>query len=102
MPYKPIHRNLQHQPRIWGVSFVKLFAVLFGMLLVLLAGFSILGQGWLALAVGAGLGLAGYGLAFYLDSRDPLERRPAAGFIRNRLSAGSLSHQCVRLRDEHL
>lgn len=102
MAYKPIHRNLQHQPRIWGVSFAKLFAVLFGMLLTMLAGFSVFGQGWLALAVGAGLGLAGYALAWYLDSRDPLERRPAAGFIRHHLSSGSLSRQGVRLRDEHL
>ena len=99
MAVKPIHRNLQHQPRIWGVSFFKLFAALFAMLLTMLVVFATWDHGILALAIGAGVGVAGYSLSLYLDRRDPLLQRRQAGFIRDHLSSGSLSGQVVRLRD---
>ncbi|MBN2432686.1 MAG: hypothetical protein JXQ27_14515 [Acidobacteria bacterium] len=98
MNVKPIHRNLQHVPRIWGVSYGKLFASLFAMLLMLMVCFYTVANSGLALAAGLATGLAGYGISFWLDSRDPLARSGPGLFIRPRLTALSLSNQTYRIR----
>ena len=102
MSFKPIHRNLQHVPRIWGVSYWKLFASLFAMLFVTLGWFYVVARGFLALAAGAGTGLASYGVSFWLDSRDPCQNLRRASFIRDWLTSYSVSNQTVRIKDEHL
>lgn len=102
MSFKPIHRNLQHVPRIWGVSYWKLFASLFAMLFVTLGWFYLVARGFLALAAGAGAGLASYGVSFWLDSRDPCQNLRRASFIRDWLTSYSVSNQTVRIKDEHL
>ena len=99
MSYKAIHRNLQHVPRIWGVSYWKLFASLFATLLVMMVFFYTVSRGLAALAVGIGVGLAGYGISFWMDSRDPLEHQKHSRFIRNSLTSASVSNQSIRIRD---
>ncbi len=99
MKLKAIHRNLQHVPRIWGVSYWKLFASLFATLLVMMVFFYTVSRGLLALAVGIGVGLAAYGISFWLDSRDPLEQPKHSGFIRDSLTSYSVSNQSFRIRD---
>ena len=103
MSFKPIHRNLQHVPKIWGVSFVKLFASLFAMLIVTLGWFYLVARGFLALAAGAGVGLASYGISFWLDSRDPCQNPGRSSFIRDWLTSYSVSNQTIRIKqNEHL
>lgn len=103
MKLKAVHRNLQHVPRIWGVSYWKLFATLFTTLLVMMIFFYTVSRGLLALAVGIGVGLAGYGVSFYLDSRDPLEQPRHSEFIRDHLTAYSVSNQAIRIKnDDHV
>jgi len=99
MSYKAIHRNLQHVPRIWGVSYWKLFASLFATLLVMMVFFYTVSRGLAALAVGIGVGLAGYGISFLMDSRDPLEHQKHSRFIRDSLTSASVSNQAIRIRD---
>jgi len=99
MKLKAIHRNLQHVPRIWGVSYWKLFASLFATLLVMMVFFYTVSRGLLALAVGIGTGLCGYGVSFWMDSRDLLEQPRHARFIRDALTSHSVSNQALRIRD---
>lgn len=99
MKLKAIHRNLQHMPRIWGVSYWKLFASLFATLLVMMVFFYTVSRGLAALAVGIGVGLAGYGISFWMDSRDPLEHQKHSRFIRDSLTSASVSNQAIRIRD---
>jgi len=99
MSYKAIHRNLQHVPRIWGVSYWKLFASLFATLLVMMVFFYTVSRGLAALFVGIGVGLAGYGISFWIDSRDPLEHQRHSRFIRDSLTSSSVSNQAIRIRD---
>jgi len=99
MKLKAIHRNLQHVPRIWGVSYWKLFASLFATLLVMMVFFYTVSRGLAALFVGAGVGLAAYGVSFWLDSRDPLEQPKHSAFIRDCLTSYSVSNQAIRIRD---
>ena len=99
MKLKAIHRNLQHVPRIWGVSYWKLFASLFATLLVMMVFFYTVSRGLLALAVGIGVGLGCYGISFWLDCRDPLEQAKHSRFIRDCLTSYSESNQAIRIRD---
>ncbi len=68
---KPVYRNLQHQPRIWGVSYLKLFATLFAALFAMMLSYYAAGA-LVALGIMAGVLLAGFGVSFFLDSRDPV------------------------------
>ncbi len=99
MKLKAIHRNLQHVPRIWGVSYWKLFASLFATLLVMMVFFYTVSRGLAALFVGVGVGLAAYGVSFWLDSRDPLEQPKHSVFIRDCLTSYSVSNQAIRIKD---
>lgn len=99
MKFKPIHRNLQHVPKIWGVTYLKLFAALFSVLLVTLVYFTAVARGVMALLAGLGAGLAVYGGSLWLDSRDPLAHNRQSAFIRDALTAYSVSNQTVRIDD---
>ncbi len=99
MKLKAVHRNLQHVPRIWGVSYWKLFASLFATLLVMMVFFYTVSRGLAALFVGGGVGLAAYGVSFWLDSRDPLEQPKHSTFIRDCLTSYSVSNQAIRIKD---
>ena len=97
-----IFRNIQHVPRIWGVTYVKLFASLGVGLLVTTISFALAShasaiQKISLIAFGIGVTVVLYVLSFWLDNRDPLGSDVT--FIRNELNSQSLSFQRVALLD---
>ena len=99
MAFKPIYRNVQHVPRIWGLTYSKLFASLGAMLLVMLIWMAAVSQGPAALAAGTLTLAVALGLSGWLDRRDPLESRRPSAHGRDRLTALSLSDQTLTIRD---
>ena len=93
---KPVYRNLQHQPRIWGVSYVKLFATLFSALFAMMTAYYALGP-LASMGVAAGALLAGYGVSFFLDSRDPV--RFEGSFLRDCWTSHSISNARIRIQE---
>jgi hypothetical protein len=95
-----IFRNIQHIPRIWGVTYLKLFATLAGGLFITTLGF-FLTSGATAvvkvamIVVGIIATLLFYVICFWIDNTDPLER-DSASFLKTDLSSQSLSLQRVR------
>ena len=103
MKETPIFRNIQHVPRVWGVTYPKLFATLGGGLLATTLGF-VMTPGATAIVklVVIGLGVTvtvvGYGVCFLIDNTDRLES-DSAPFLKRELSSQSLSRQRVRILD---
>ena len=98
-----IFRNIQHVPRVWGVTYLKLFPTLGGGLLVTTVGFAMTpGETAVVKLTMIGLGVVStlllYGIAFWIDNTDPLERN-SAPFIRGELNSQSLSLQRFRVLD---
>jgi len=100
MNIKPIQRNIQHQPKIWGITYLKLFASLFLMLFCILGWHFLVARGLVALLFGVGVGGLSLGVAYLLDRRDPVERPHAARYIRRQLTAYVTSNQTVRLKGD--
>jgi hypothetical protein len=98
-----IFRNIQHVPRVWGVTYPKLFATLGGGLLATTLGF-VLTPGATAIVkvMMIGLGvvatLVGYGVCFWIDNTDRLES-DSASFVKEELNSQSLSLQRLRILD---
>jgi hypothetical protein len=99
MKETPIFRNIQHVPRIWGVTYPKVFGSLgVGLLFTTVAFASAsrasttqkIGMLVLGLLTTAGL----YALSLWLDSRDSLDFN-ATPFLRQDFNSQSMSHQCV-------
>jgi len=99
MNLKPIHRNIQHQPRIWGVSFFKLFASLFAMLFSIIGFHYLVTRGMAALLFGLGLGAAFLGVSYFIDNRDPIENSKQYSFIRRHITSFSLSNQMSGIKE---
>jgi len=97
MRENPIYRNIQFDPRIWGVSYKSLFASL-GVLLVGLMLFkSFLGLvGGMAAGVAAAAGY--YAYAFWDDNRDKVESAGRKTPIRRVVAAYSMGTQRIRLK----
>lgn len=98
-----IFRNIQHVPRIWGVTYLKLFPTLGGGLLVTTLGFILTPAESAAvklmmLGLGVVATLALYGVSLWIDNSDPLER-DSAPFIRREMNSQSLSLQKLRILD---
>ncbi len=97
MKETPIFRNIQHVPRIWGITYPKLFGSLAGGLLATTVGFyfasdsSPLGK-VIVIGLGAATTLMLYGFCFWVDNTDLLER-DSASFLREELNSQSLSLQ---------
>ena len=95
-----IFRNIQHIPRIWGVTYLKLFATLGGGLFITTLGF-FLTSGATAvvklamIVIGVIATLLLYVICFWIDNTDPLER-DSASFLKTDLNSQSLSLQRVR------
>lgn len=96
-----IFRNIQHVPRVWGVTYPKLFATLgFGLLATTL-GF-VLTPGATAVVkvmmiiLGVITTVLGYGFCFWMDNTDRLEIDSAC-FLKSELNSQSLSLQRVRI-----
>ena len=99
-----IFRNIQHVPRIWGVTYVKLFASLGIGLLVTTVSFAVATHGpaiQKISLIGFGVGVTAvlYTVSFWLDNRDPLES--GVPFLRNEFNSQSLSLQRVAILDRH-
>jgi hypothetical protein len=100
---RPIFRNIQHVPKVWGVTYIKLFATLGGGLLITTLGFSLTSGATAVtkvLVIGLGVIMTGmlYGICFFIDNTDRLERDPAS-FLNNEMNSQSLSHQRLRFFD---
>ena len=97
-----IFRNIQHVPRIWGVTYVKLFASLGVGLLVTTISFAVAChasaiQKVSFIGFGVGVTVVLYVLSFWLDNRDPLGSD--LPFFRNEFNSQSLSLQRVAIVD---
>jgi hypothetical protein len=102
----PIFRNLQHVPRIWGITYVKLFGSLGIGLLLMTVSFAFANRGSaldkitvIVLSVLATAGL--YGISFWLDNRDPLASNTTP-FLKNEFNSQSLSLQQLALLDHEV
>ncbi len=99
MKERPIFRNIQHVPKVWGVTYLKLFVTLAAGLLVTTLGFSIASgtsavTKILVIVLGALFTLALYGVCFWIDNTDHLERESAC-FLRHEMNSQSLSLQMI-------
>ena len=102
----PIFRNIQHVPRIWGVSYVKLFGSLGIGLLVMTVSFALANRGSAfqkisVIVFGVLLTAALYGISFWLDNRDPLGSNTTP-FLKHEFNSQSLSLQQVTLLDHEV
>ena len=99
MSEKRIFRNIQHEPRIWGITFGHVFGTLIASLVLVMIGQSLEAGGLVTAVTGGGCAAGGYGLFFYLDNRDP-SRGDQAKFVRPRLTSICLSNQGVVIAEE--
>ena len=102
----PIFRNLQHVPRIWGITYVKLFGSLGIGLLLMTVSFAFANRGSalgkIAVIVLSVLATAGlYGISFWLDNRDPLGSNTTP-FLSNEFNSQSISLQQLILLDHEV
>ncbi len=100
MKETPLFRNVQHIPRIWGVTYLKLFGSLGLGLFVTTVGFLFTNREtavFKLFVIGGGVVITGmlYAVSFWLDNRDPLEN-DSARFLKNELNSASLSLQRSR------
>ena len=103
MKETPIFRNIQHIPRVWGVTYPKLFATLGGGLLAITLAFALTpGATAVVKVLMIGLGVAatllGYGVCFLMDNTDRLES-DSASFLKCELNSQSLSLQKLGIFD---
>jgi hypothetical protein len=92
-----IFRNIQHVPKVWGVTYLKLFATLGTGLVATTLGFSMTsGASALVKVVVIGLGVVTtlllYGICFWIDSTDQLDR-DLSQFLKGEMNSQSLSLQ---------
>jgi hypothetical protein len=104
MTERNIFRNIQHVPRVWGVTYMKLFATLGCGLLLTTTGFSVSSGastfGKVAvIGVGAVLTLVIYGVCYFVDKTDALDR-DRSPFLKNEMNSQSLSRQRIGLQGE--
>ncbi len=103
MKETPIFRNIQHIPRIWGVTYPKLFASLGGGLLVTTLGFFFVSEGTavvkvVVIGLGAVATLLLYALSLWADHADGLERC-SIHFLKDEVNSQSLSLQSLEFFD---
>jgi hypothetical protein len=92
-----IFRNIQHVPKVWGVTYLKLFATLGTGLVATTLGFSMTsGASAIVKVVVIGLGVVTtlllYGICFWIDNTDHLER-DSSQFLKGEMNSQSLSLQ---------
>jgi hypothetical protein len=103
MKETPIFRNIQHIPRVWGVTYLKLFPTLGGGLLVITLGFILTPQATAVgkltvMGIGVAITLLVYALCFWIDNTDRLEN-DSAPFLKIEMNSQSLSLQRVRIHN---
>jgi len=98
-----ISRNIQHVPKVWGVTYPKLFATIgFGLLVTTVAfGFSS-GASTLVkvLIIGFGIAItaAFYGVCFWLEYQETLDRD--LSFIKSAMNSQSMSQQTIHIQGD--
>ena len=92
---RPIYRNLQHVPKIYGLTFLKFFGVLFISLFVMVGLLQMAGPVVAFSTAGLVLAIL-YSAAFWWDSRDP--DRINTAFVRPSLTSYSLSNQRIAIK----
>ena len=104
MKEKDIFRNIQHIPKVWGITYIKLFATLGVGLLFTTVGFSLTsGANTVVKVMVIGLGIAVTGIifaiCFWLDNTDHLEKDSAC-FLKASLNSQSLSLQRIQFKNQ--
>lgn len=100
MTERSIFRNIQHVPKVWGVTYLKLFATLGSGLLATTLGFSLTSGATAVVKVMViGLGIAVtlliYAICFWIDNTDHLEQ-DSSPFLKGEMNSQSLSLQRLR------
>ena len=100
---RPIFRNIQHVPKVWGVTYLKLFATLGSGLLATTLGFSLTSGATaivkvMVIGLGVVVTLLIYAICFWIDNTDHLERDFSC-FLKSEMNSQSLSLQRLRLLD---
>jgi hypothetical protein len=95
MNERPIFRNIQHVPKVWGVTYLKLFATLGTGLLATTLGFSLTSGASavvkvIVIGLGAVVTLLLYGVCFWIDNTDHLDR-DVSQFLKSEMNSQSLS-----------
>ena len=95
-----IHRNIRHVPRVWGVTYSRLFLTLGGGLLITALGFSMgSGAGTLVkigiICLGGFITAALHGVCWFLENQDTIDRD--VPFLKNSVNSQSASLQMSRL-----
>jgi hypothetical protein len=106
MNEKQIFRNIQHIPKVWGVTYLKLFATLGSGLAATTIGFSLTSGATAVVKVmmiGLGIVITAliYGICFWIDNTDQLERDSAV-FIKAEMNSQSLCLQEIRFSDQEV
>lgn len=97
MKENPVYRNIQFDPRIWGVSYKSLFGALGILLLGIMLLKSMLGLLG-GLAAGTGLALGYYAYSYWNDNRDQVESSGKKTPVRSMIAAYSTGTQTVKIR----
>jgi hypothetical protein len=106
MTERPIFRNIQHIPKVWGVTYLKLFATLVSGLLATTLGFSLTSGATaitkvMVIGLGAIVTILIYAICFWIDNTDCLER-DSCTFLKNEMNSQSLSLQQLRFFDREV
>jgi len=101
MTERAIFRNIQHVPKVWGVTYPKLFAAIGFGLLITTAGFAVSAGASAFMKVfiiglGAVLTLSFHGVCFWMERQDALERD--LPFLKNEMNAQSMSLQMIHIK----
>jgi hypothetical protein len=97
---RPIFRNIQHVPKVWGVTYIKLFTTLGSGLLATTIGFFLTsGANAVVKVMVIGLGVVItsliYAVCFWMDNTDHLER-DSSPFLKAEMNSQSLSLQKLK------
>ena len=98
-----IFRNIQHVPKVWGVTYLKLFATLGSGLLATTLGFSLTSGATavvkvMVIGLGVVITLFIYGVCFWIDNTDHLEQ-DSSKFLKGEMNSQSLSLQRLQFLD---
>jgi len=97
MQENPVYRNIQFDPRIWGVSYKSLFGAL-GLLMIGIMFFKSLLGLLGGIAAGAGLAIGFYAYSFWNDNRDQVESAGKKTPLRSLIASYTAGTQRVRIR----
>jgi hypothetical protein len=100
MTERLIFRNIQHVPKVWGVTYSRLFASLGIGLLTTTAGFALSSSAGAIgkisiICLGAVITCSLYGICYWLEHQDTLDK--GQPFLKNAANSQSMSQQRIRI-----